>query len=85
MPIKELPNTAHKSGPLLSGAEEAARFSVAVDRLIERAQSDPEYATEFLTKIGYYEMMKDTKKVEKAAAQTATQSTNGTTPKKRKK
>lgn len=82
MPIKELPNTAHKSGPLLSGAEEAARFSVAADRLIERAKNDPKFAKQFLHDIGYYDLMKRQRKAEKAAAKSA----NGAvSPKKRKK
>lgn len=54
---KSLPNTAHKSGPLLSSREEAVRFAEATDRLLERAQQDPRVAEKFLRDIGYYEIM----------------------------
>lgn len=60
MPMpKTLPNDAYKSGPLLSGAEEAARFSVAVDRLIEQFHQDPQRAAQFLQDIGYHELMEE--------------------------
>lgn len=55
---KSLPNTAHKSGPLLSGPEEAARFTQATDRFLERARQDPKVAEKFLRDSGYYEIMK---------------------------
>lgn len=54
---KSLPNTAHKSGPLLSSREEAVRFAEATDRFLERAQQDPRVAEKFLRDIGYYEIM----------------------------
>ena len=54
---KSLPNTAHKSGPLLSPREEAERFAVAAQSLLERARQDPEYARQILQDIGYYDMM----------------------------
>ena len=55
---KSLPNTAYKSGPLLSAREEAVRFTQAADRLLERARQDPLVAEKFLRDIGYYEIMK---------------------------
>ena len=54
---KSLPNTAYQSGPLLSPREEAERFAVAAQSLLERARQDPEYARQILQDIGYYEMM----------------------------
>ena len=54
---KSLPNTAYQSGPLLSPREEAERFAVAAQSLLERARQDPEYARQILQDIGYYDMM----------------------------
>ena len=54
---KPLPNTAYQSGPLLSPREEAERFAVAAQSLLERARQDPEYARQILQDIGYYDMM----------------------------
>ncbi len=58
---KSLPNTAYQSGPLLSPREEAERFAVAAQTVLERARQDPEYARQILSDIGYYEMMNQDK------------------------
>lgn len=62
------------AGSLLSPREEAERFAVAAERFLERANQNPEVATQMLRKIGYFEMMEQQHKEE---AQTAT---NGVHP-----
>ena len=73
---KLLPNTAHKSGPLLSPREEAERFAVAAARFRERMIQDPAVAEKLLRDIGYYEMMEQQRLEEQEEAQNAVNGTH---------